>query len=319
LFTFGYATVISKFDIAGKHRWSNVIQSDTYVVPESLEIMDNGRSIVTGRFRGLIEVDGLGIKSDSNQTDIFVAMFDRVGRREWLTNFAGPYEQQTRDIAIMQDGSVVLGGLFKGEISLGDVLLKTESTRTYAGFLARISVDGQTLWAKRIMDPSLRQICCVSASPEGSIFLAGIHEDSSAKMLVGCLTADGVWSWMRDFGENATPSNISINGNGHLLVVGYFKGTLSFGESKHSSEHHYSPFLGMMDMNGNILHSQQIVATDSAHLVKGKLTDNGETIFSCSYTDEILFGSREKKLKDQISNHLNNVEKGLVARLVFTK
>ncbi len=313
-----YATVISKFDVAGKHQWSNVIQSDTYVVPESLEITDNGKSIVTGRFRGLIEVDGLRIKSDSNQTNIFVVMFDRMGRREWLTNFAGPYEQQTRDIAVMQDGSVVLGGLFKGEISLGNVLLKTESVQTYEGFLARISIDGQTLWAKRITDPSLRQICCVSASSEGSIFLAGIHGDSSARMLVGSLTADGVWNWMRDFGENATPTNITTNGNGHLLVVGYFKGTLSFGKSKHFSEHHYSPFLGMMDTNGNILHSQQIVATDSAHLLKGKLTGNGETIFSCSYTDEISLGSKKMKAEDQ-TNQSNNVEKGLIARLAFTK
>ena len=79
---------------------------------------------------------------------IFLAKFSPEGELIWARAAGGDESDAASSVAVADDGSVWLGGVFTGTASFGDTL--TVEGGSHEGFLARYSADGQVEMARAL-------------------------------------------------------------------------------------------------------------------------------------------------------------------------
>ena len=269
-----YNIALAKLDQDGTHVWSRRFGDSNYHVPEGIAVEASGRSVIAGRFQGSVDFGRGEIKSESNQTDVFLASFASDGGLQWAKRFGGPYEQQSRSLAIDANGNVALVGVFKGSIAFDSQTLAEAQPGDYCGFLAKVDGRGQTLWAKRFGEPAVEQGSVVSFDRRnGDILAAGFMRNklpSEVARTVGsvCLLARydpaGVLRWSKAFGTHAFASSISLNPQGLILLTGYFEGSVDFGLGELVSAGGYDLFAAILTPDGHPLWSARF--GDPRHL-----------------------------------------------------
>jgi hypothetical protein len=275
-----YSIALAKFDPDGRHLWSRSFGDEGYYVPECLAVTANGQAVVAGRFVGSLDFGGGKIACESAQTDIFVAAVSPNGDYIWARRFGGPYEQQTRSIAVDSSGRIALTGVFKGSISFDECKLSEDRPGEYCGFLANLDEHGKTIWCKRLGDPFAEQGSVVSFDQaNGDIIAAGFIRNKLPPQVSGQFEslcslarydASGILQWSKTFGVSAFPDSISVIPCGDILLTGHFRLTVDFGLGPLVSEGGYDIFAAMFSSDGAPLWSarfgdarQQFLVQDS--------------------------------------------------------
>lgn len=296
-----YNIALAKLDQDGRHIWSRSFGDNNYHVPEAIAVEPSGRCAIAGRFKGSIDFGGAEIRSESNQTDIFLASFTSKGDLQWARRFGGPYEQQTRSLAIDANGDIALTGVFKGSIAFDGETLTEGQPGDYCGFLAKVDRHGKPLWCKRFGEPYVEQGSVVSFDRRnGDILAAGfmrnkLPSESSRKVESVCLLARydsaGVLRWSKAFGTNAFPDSIAINSEGLILFTGHFDGIVDFGIGELASAGGYDLFAATFTPDGHVLWSARFGDPRQQFLVKGTYGLDGSIVLAGSFHGTIDFGS----------------------------
>jgi hypothetical protein len=297
----GYNVALAKLDHAGRHIWSHSFGDNNYHVPEAIAVEPSGRCAITGRFKGSIDFGGTEIRSESNQTDIFLASFTSKGDLQWARRFGGPYEQQTRSLAIDAKGNIALTGVFKGSIDFNGEALTEGQPGDYCGFLAKVDRHGEPLWCKRFGEPYVEQGSVVSFDQRnGDMLAAGfmrnkLPSESSREVESVCLLArydsGGVLRWSKAFGTNAFPDSISVNSEGLILLTGHFDGSVDFGLGELASAGGYDLFAAIFTPDGHAVWSARFGDPRQQFLVKGTYGLDGSIVLAGSFHGTIDFGS----------------------------
>ena len=296
-----YSIALAKLDPDGRHLWSRSFGEGGYYVPECLAVTANGRAVVAGRFVGSLDFGGGKIACQSAQTDIFVAAVSPKGDYIWAKRFGGPYEQQTRSIAVDSSGRIALTGVFKGSISFDDCKLSEDRPDEYCGFLAKLDEHGKTIWCKRLGDPSAEQGSVVSFDhANGDIIAAGFIRNKLPPQVSGQFEslcslarydASGILQWSKTFGVCAFPDSISVNPGGDILLTGHFRLTVDFGLGPLVSEGGYDIFAAMFSSDGAPLWSARFGDARQQFLVQGVHAPDGLVALAGSFHGTIDFGS----------------------------
>jgi outer membrane protein assembly factor BamB len=295
-----YNIALAKIDPTGRHLWSHSFGDSTYQVPECVAVAASGKVVIAGRFQGSIDFGGLKIESQSNQTDIFVATFSSDGDCMWAKRFGGPYEQQTRSIAIDAAGSVALTGVFKGAISIDALTLSEQQPTDYCGFLAKLDEQGNALWCKRCGEPYVEQVSEVAFDrSSGDLLAAGfmrnkLPPDISREAGSVCLFArydrSGVLRWSKAF-PGAFADSIAVAPDGRILITGHFDKVVDFGNGPLVSAGGYDIFAAMFTPDGNALWSRRFGDRWQQFLVKGTHGCDDSIILAGSFHGTIDFGA----------------------------
>lgn len=107
-----------------------------------------GNVFISGKFEDSLKISGSPDWVVSNgMADIMLAKYDSLGVLQWTKFYGGTGEDNTFDADCDQAGNVILSGYFQNTITFDTITLT--SLGGFDAFIAKISKDGDVIWAKQ--------------------------------------------------------------------------------------------------------------------------------------------------------------------------
>ena len=241
----GIDVFVAKLDTTGKTLWAKSFgnAADQYGYSVAVDGMDN--VLITGRTVGAVDFGGGAPGVSAGVGDnVFVAKLDSLGNHLWSKVFGDDSVQIGNSVAATPDGDVVVAGELAGAMDFGGGKVVTSAGGKDI-FVARLAgATGAAIWANRYGDDNDQVANGVVVGPDGGVVLTGsmvgkvnfggIDHDANGKanVFVAKLHSDGTYDWSHDYGDDADNQvglAISVDPAKNIVVVGYFKGTISFG------------------------------------------------------------------------------------------
>ncbi|MFO0617393.1 MAG: SBBP repeat-containing protein [Polyangiaceae bacterium] len=216
-----------------------------------------GEIVLGGGFAGVVDF-GLGTLVSNGGNDAYVARFDALGAPVWNKRFGNGADQIVNDVAIDDQGNVLVIGDFNGSIDLGGGPLMSAGGTDV--FVAKFDAGGTLLWAKRLGDPSTQNGRGIAVDATGNVFITGafagtVDFGGGAMMSVGAtdafvvaLDANGGFVWGRRFGDAAAQVGVALAVTPTtLFVAGDAAGSVDLGSGSLTSAGSTDVFVASLD------------------------------------------------------------------------
>lgn len=271
-----------KYSAKGIQQWIETATCDYNIAANSVATDAAGNIYLTGYFGhhnygGSAYFDHIELKSYGGR-DIFIAKYTPNGKLLWARQ-AGSPNTDGRDYgsSVAADGSgrIVVTGFFEGAARFGDTAIVSRGGRDV--FLAKYNSLGDLLWVSSWGGMKNDQSSAVCLDEKGNIYCTGqftgnAHFDTLQKtsrgdedIYVVKYDPEGKLLWMRQAGGDAMEWNsdgahdISIDGNGNLVITGFFSGKMQIGNQTLVSAGREDIFLLFFDRNGNLLEAKRSI------------------------------------------------------------
>jgi uncharacterized lipoprotein NlpE involved in copper resistance len=205
---------------------------------------ESGNVFLAGSFRGTCYFGGESIVS-ADVNDGFVAKYTSSGGLVWVRRVVtGPKNDRITGLAVKNDGTIVIAGLYVNEITFDDGVNPPVTNNDYVrgGFAASFSDLGDEIqynWSKLFNTTSATTIfraisvadnntLSLGGALGGSLFIDEIEYVSkgSGDILVVNLNSDGSTNWVRTGGSTADDQLNSIYAyQNDVYTIGYIQGT----------------------------------------------------------------------------------------------
>jgi PKD repeat protein len=206
----------------------------------------SGNIYVTGFFTGTVSF-GDFLLDAGGLTGIFVAKLDSSGTWLWATQSTGfvePPHIQGSDICVDSNGNVYVTGVFIETVMFGSYGPFVSHGGGEDVFVAKLDSGGTWVWATTGGGNSRDEGCGIGVDSNGDVYVTGyfIAEawfgshyvssySSSMEAFVAKLDSSGTWLWVAQTYSHPDPyagfargSDISVDSNGDVYVIGYFSG-----------------------------------------------------------------------------------------------
>jgi len=186
----GYSDIfVASFGPTGAHRWSKRFGDASHDHGHGVAAGGTGDVVVTGEFKGTLDLGGGPLSTTGNYYNVFVASFGPTGAHRWSKGFGGFMSGgHGYGVAVDDSGDAVVTGAFFGTVDFGGAPLKSAGEDDT--FVASFDPTGTHRWSKRFG----------SASSE--------HYDGTT------------------FGDSY---GVALDGSGNVVVTGTFQETVDFG------------------------------------------------------------------------------------------
>ncbi len=104
-----------------------------------------GNIYFSGHFKGYFSLMSDSFQAHPIYPDIFLSALDSGGNFLWQKHLGGAYDNNCK-VLKWADGSLYLGGSFKGSLNIDTISLAT-AFRDWDAFVARFNMDGSAIWA----------------------------------------------------------------------------------------------------------------------------------------------------------------------------
>jgi hypothetical protein len=232
---------IAKFDANGNHVWSkrggnSALQQGNVLVADAL-----GNVILAGNVEGSITLGGDPLTS-AGAADVLLAKFDGAGNHLWSHVFGDASDQSPHGIAITNDGSFFVTGMFQGVLDFGAEVLS--NVGDYDMFLAKFEPAGEGTWSKQFGNEQQVQVAAdVSVDPAGNVAISGDVRGSVdfgggplqgqlgyGDIFVAQFDAVGSHLWSESFPSAGVDSGrVAFDPAGNVLLSGRFEDDIDFG------------------------------------------------------------------------------------------
>ena len=241
------------FGPAGEPRFNSFFPYATF---GAVAVDDAGDTLVTGQASGSttfaeIRTSGAGA---------YVARIDPQGRLRSVQTFLGKGAAGTA-IAVDLAGDVIVGGVFREEITIG-----TEHM-TGAGnvFLAKLRPSGEVAWATSFRGETPQRLRQIAIDSTGRVAIGGVFSDemglASALLksnggtdaFVAAVEPDGRIAWARSYGGpgDDVPPNIAVANDGSVLATGTFRGRIDPGSVPITARPHERVYVACFAPDGH--------------------------------------------------------------------
>ncbi len=228
---------------SGLALWSHAFGGMGHDTAFGVAVDKNGEVVVTGVFRGTIDLGG-GMLQSAGEGDVFLARFSADGKHLWSHRYGGIGDDQAYGVALDRDGSAVVTGAFQGTGDFGGTALK--SNGGYDVFLARYSAAGMHLWSKNFGGPTDDSASGVALDGAGAIAVTGYFTGTAnlgsgplvsagdADIYLARYDASGKPLWSHRAGGTGydVGNRVALDADGNAVVVGAFLGSIDFGTGK---------------------------------------------------------------------------------------
>ena len=294
---------IVKLDTAGN--WIKSVKAGGNGQEESLGIKYNHSEkflITTGYYTANPSFGQHNLTGVSGR-DIFVARMDRDLGWTWVESAASSGAEESKAVEIDGNGNSVITGYYTSAISFGDNSLPTAQGRDV--FVAKISKNGQWLWASSAEGNSDDDANAIGTDNNGNIYITGsffdeikfgnstLNSENDRNLFVAKLNSAGNWSW----GRVATGSSsvdglgISVQSNGISYISGSFYENVKFGNNSYISLGDSDFFIAKISSSGSWNWSQVNGAVTSILTVESISNYiNDDIIISGNFYGTVKFG-----------------------------
>jgi len=270
---------LARYDANGAHQWSKRFGGTAADDGFDVAADASGNVVVVGQFQSSADFGG-GPLTSAGGRDIFIAYFDATGAHQWSRRFGGASDDEGYSVAFDANGFVIVGGRFRGKMSLGGPII---DTHTYFNdiFVAKYDASGNHVWSRGFGDTSTGvDDVAVTVDPAGNVVLVGAFvgpvdfgggalTSSESDVFVAKYSPFGVHLWSKGFGSvpRDTAKDVATDASGNIAVTGWFAfhtngGTIDFGGGPLTSAGSMDIFVVELDGSGAHLWSHRFGGTD---------------------------------------------------------
>lgn len=136
-----------KIDCQQNTRILEKILKEKYLAASNNIKMDReGNYLVTGFFEDSLNI-GNKVVHSRGMSDMFIAMFDKELKLEWIKLAGGNHVDIIRLMHTDMDNNIYISGFFKGLVYWEDTII--QSPGAYKYFTAKYSDKGDLIWIKQ--------------------------------------------------------------------------------------------------------------------------------------------------------------------------
>jgi hypothetical protein len=244
--------------------------------------------------------------SHDDSTDLFMATYNSTGNLLWVKGIPGYGNSSARGGGIDIFENTIFVGSFNGSISIDTINFNSISQNLNDVFIAKYSVSGSIIWAKRYGDMGDDYARGVGTDSLGNIYLSGVFSNSvnfdgntifangNTDIFLLKLTSSGNLVWIKQFGNSGIEEGcaIEVSPDGNVFIIGGFSQTITFGSSTFSSQGIRDVFVAKIDTSGNVIGAKTAgSSTDDVNYAIGLNNINEEVCtvgtFSGAFSDGI--------------------------------
>lgn len=244
---------IMQVDVHGQRQWGRVLSGDADATVYAVGTARDGSVVATGQFTGTLDCDpGPGtqtLAAQSSGDDIFLVKLDSDGNLVWCHGWINSPWNIPQALQVADDGTVYLGGIFRGTMDFDPGAGTASRTATDAGaFLLKLSSAGSFQWVYTFDGPNHDAIYAATLDAASQDIIVGgvfqntvdfddtagedIHTGSSrGSAVLVRLDGQGKLVWTRTFGGTGTAMaavyGAAVAGD-RTYITGTFSGTVDF-------------------------------------------------------------------------------------------
>ncbi|UQA61582.1 hypothetical protein [Polyangium aurulentum] len=305
---------VAKFDPDGKVIWSKLYGDTASQEVKKLGLMKTNQVVMGGVFGGSFTFNNVSHGSLGGD-DIFVAKLSSEGFEVNSRRYGGTGVDTLNGLEIDSLDAVLLTGGFDSTIDL-----VAGAPLTSAGamdvFVAKLSPNLSTSWAKRWGDTDAQTGFDVAIGPGDEVMLAGsfkstlefgaanvltTQDPAATNLYLARLSTNGDVSSAQSFGDATTTisgAKLAVDVvNGQLVVAGSFIGTFDFGGPPITGAAGADPFLAKLSLAGGHVASlsfphdkgsQQLTPSNSVNTLA--LLPSGDPVIGGTLNAPVDFG-----------------------------
>ena len=172
---------ITKVDSNGNFLWATQAGGASgFDTGYSIDALNDGSSIITGRFIEGTASFGATTLTSANDNDTYIAKLDSNGNFLWVTQGTGDNIGSNTGSAVssLSDGSSITTGTFSSSLTFGETTLENNG---YDGiFITKVDGNGNVLWAKHAGGERHDSSNGISTLSDGSSIITGHFEGSAS-------------------------------------------------------------------------------------------------------------------------------------------
>ncbi|MDD2507192.1 MAG: T9SS type A sorting domain-containing protein [Candidatus Cloacimonetes bacterium] len=229
----------------------------------SIAVDTDGSSCITGFVGGTVSFGAIEIVP-YGYFDCFLAKLSADGNWEWANRAGGTNHDEGKAVTIDDSGYIYLTGRYRGIASFGELSLNSHGAND--GFIAKLDVDGNWLWARTFGGYAYYDdVWDISLDLIGNCFITGdfytdgtfgdfvLQGNGSQDLFVAAIDSSGTWLWANSAGAGGSDSGVClvVDNNQNTFVSGNFQQTLSFGVTQITAVGNWDIFYAILDSNGN--------------------------------------------------------------------
>jgi hypothetical protein len=258
--------VVAALDAAtGAVAWKVAIDATEWSVIAALAAAPDG-VVVGGSFSGTLRA-GAQVVSSGGKSDGFVVRITAGGQVAWLIRVGGPGADAVQGVATAGE-RIAIAGTFAGGADLRGLTLSPFDERLLAadGFVAELDAGGAVRWAQTFGGPADEAVAGVAIDASGRIAVAAsvrdtVHAGGADLAVSG--PADGLVAWWTPSGG---AGHVTLIGGSdfdglraiapageHVVVGGFFSGTLRLGAQSLVASGGDDAFLAELDTSGSVV------------------------------------------------------------------
>lgn len=248
----------------------------------------SGNLYTTGAFKGTVDFNpGIGAfnMTSAGEYDIFIFKLDASGNFVWAKQLGGPDSDWGLDITIDATGNIYTTGIFADTADFDpgvgnyELIVKTGGVNL---FISKLDASGNFVWAKQ--SEGNAQGSSIRTDGAGNVYTTGpfqfttdfdpgagtfnLTSSGGRDGFICKLDAMGNFVWAKQIGGTLddVADELTIDGAGNVLTVGYFSGTVDFDPGA-GTNHTLTAlggdiFISKLDATGNFVWAKQLGGSD---------------------------------------------------------
>lgn len=249
---------ITKLDANGNFLWAKSFGNANYDAVTTIALDPAGNPIIGGGLLGTSDFDPDNVATynltSNGYVDFYIVKLTAAGTFSWAFNIGGTGSDQIREIVTDNAGYFFVMGTFTNTVDfdagIGNTATPTNQAAFSCAFVLKYDVNGVYQWVTP-MDSRFITIASLAVDNAQNIYLVGSFSNTADfcpgagvvnlnAPFLGSITNDafvlklnssGTFGWVVDYGttDNDAAGAIDIDSNGFLIVMGYYQGTVGFG------------------------------------------------------------------------------------------
>jgi len=222
---------------------------------------------------------------------------------QWAKQAGGSSSDYGSGISVDANGNSYVTGQFQETATFGTTTLTSSGSDDV--FVAKMDIDGNWEWAKKAGGTGADKSYGINVDANGNSYVTGIFKETAAfgadsltssgayDVFVAKIDIDGNWQWAKKAGGTNYDygKSISVEANGNSYVIGYFKGTATFGADSLTSSGNYDVFVAKLDTAGNWQWAKQAGGTSADNGYGISVDVNGNSYVTGYFKETAAFGA----------------------------
>lgn len=187
------------------------------------------------------------------------------GEHAWSIRLGGNKADSGRAIAVADDGTVYVAGMYRDTVDFGDGVKHTASDAdTYDGFVVALDEKGTAQWSRVFGGEGDDLVKAVAAFPGGGVVVVGSYANElnlgdgvlpssgADEVFVARLDKSGKRMWARRFGGIGVDGadGVAIDKDGNIAVIGVYGGGAKVGDINLDEHGQQDILLAMLGPDG---------------------------------------------------------------------